>query len=119
PTIPETTKKALVLARVGQGQFRANVLKVEKRCRITGATNPEYLRASHVKPWRDASNSERLDPENGLMLTPDVDFPFDRGFVTFENSGKALLSPVADLESIRRMGISPDMLSNVGPFSSG
>lgn len=117
--IGETDKRAIVLARRGQGLFRARVARIEARCRVTGATNPEYLRASHTKPWRDASNEERLDGENGLLLTPDVDLLFDRGFISFENNGDVLISPVADLSSIARMGIASEMLRNVGPFSEG
>lgn len=117
--IGETERQAIVLARRGQGLFRARVAMIERRCRVTGATNPEYLRASHTKPWRDASNDERLDGENGFLLTPDVDLLFDRGFISFENSGKVLISPVADLTSMEKMGISPQMLGNVGAFSEG
>jgi hypothetical protein len=119
PDMGETTKKAVILARRGQGLFRARVATIERRCRVTGATNLEYLRASHSKPWRDASNEERLDGENGLLLTPDVDLLFDRGLISFENSGSVLVSPVADLRTISQMGISSDMLKNVGTFSSG
>lgn len=117
--VSETEKKAIVLARRGQGLFRTRVGAIEKRCRITGTTNQEYLRASHTKPWRDANNEERLDGENGFLLTPDADFLFDRGFITFENSGKVLVSPVADMASIERLGITQSMLQNVGAFSSG
>ena len=117
--IGETEKKAIVMARRGQGLFRTRVAAIEKRCRITGTTNAEYLRASHTKPWRDASNEERLDGENGFLLSPDADFLFDRGFVTFENSGKVLISPVADMLSIEKLGITQSMLQNVGAFSIG
>jgi hypothetical protein len=119
PTIGETTKEALVLARRGQGLFRSRLSKIERRCRITGVTNPDYLRASHTKPWRDASNDERLDGENGLLLTPDVDLLFDRGLISFEDRGDVLVSPVADLAAMERMGITAEMLRNVGSFSVG
>lgn len=117
--ISDTEKKAIVMARRGQGLFRARVSTIEKKCRITGATNLEYLRASHTKPWRDASNEERLDGENGFLLTPDADFLFDRGFISFEDSGGVLVSPVADMSSIEKLGITQSMLQNVGMFSSG
>ncbi len=117
--LSETEKKTIVLARRGQGLFRSRVSAIEKRCRITGVTNPEYLRASHTKPWRDASNDERLDGENGFLLSPDADLLFDRGFISFEDAGKVLVSPVADMTSIERMGIAPSMLKDVGAFSSG
>lgn len=115
----ETEKSALVLARRGQGLFRARVAMVERKCRVTGVSTPEYLRASHTKPWRDASNEERLDGENGFLLTPDVDHLFDRGFITFENTGRVLVSPVADVRVIEKLGIDESMLRNVGSFSEG
>jgi hypothetical protein len=68
--IPETTKQQIVLARRGQGEFKRRVMQIEHACRITGVTRIEHLRASHCKPWRDSNNSERLDGQNGLLLTP-------------------------------------------------
>jgi putative restriction endonuclease len=79
----------------------------------------EHLRASHCKPWRDATNEERLDGENGLLLTPSIDHLFDRGFIAFEDSGQVIVSPVAHRESLLRMGIQPDSPPKVGIFSSG
>lgn len=118
-TIPETTRKAVVLARRGQGLFKKNVLRIEVACRLTGVDRIEHLRASHCKPWRDATNDERLDGENGLLLTPDADHLFDRGFLSFENDGEVLVSPVAHRSSLTKMGLDPAVLSNVGSFSSG
>src|SRR6185369_12006539 len=65
-SLEATEKQALVLARRGQGLFRMRVQAVEVRCRITGVERPEHLRASHIKPWRDCNNQERLAAENGL-----------------------------------------------------
>lgn len=117
--IPETTRRAVVQARRGQGLFKLRVMEIERRCRLTGVDRVEHLRASHCKPWRDATNNERLDGENGLLLTPDADHLFDRGFLTFEDSGKVLVSPVAHVESLRAMGLDPAQFGNVGSFSSG
>jgi GNAT superfamily N-acetyltransferase len=118
-TIPETTRQAVVQARRGQGLFKQRVMKIEQRCRLTGVDRAEHLRASHCKPWRDANNAERLDGENGLLLTPDADHLFDRGFLSFEDSGKVLISPVAHVESLKAMGLDPATLGNVGAFSTG
>lgn len=115
----ETEKQMLVVARRGQGLFRQRVSSIEKACRVTGVTGMEYLRASHVKPWRDSNNDERLNGENGLMLSPDVDQLFDRGFIGFENNGDVLVSPVVDRGELARMGLTSDLLSNVGSFSEG
>lgn len=117
--IGDTERQAIVLARRGQGLFRERVAAIEKRCRITGVERREYLRASHSKPWRDATNSERLDGENGLLLTPDVDFLFDRGLISFDDNGDVLVSPVTDTSVLERMGLSASMLRNVGAFSIG
>jgi len=100
-----TVKSTLIEARRGQGKFRANVAALEPACRLTGITNPSLLIASHIKPWRlCASSQERLDGWNGLMLTPDADHLFDRGFVSFGDDGKVLVSPRVPDEDLRRLG---------------
>ncbi len=117
--IPETTRQAVVLARRGQGLFKQRVMEIERACRITGVTRVEHLRASHCKPWRDASNEERLDGENGLLLTPNADHLFDRGFIGFEDDGDLLISPVAHKDSLTRMGLIIGKAVNVGRFAHG
>lgn len=117
--IPETTRIAVIQARRGQGIFKQRVLQIESRCRLTGVDRPEHLRASHCKPWRDASNEERLDGENGLLLTPDADHLFDRGFLTFEDNGRVVVSPVAHLPSLEKMGLHIERVAAVGSFSEG
>jgi hypothetical protein len=118
-SLPETERLAIVLARNGQGVFKQRVMRIERACRITGVTREEHLRASHCKPWRDATNEERLDGENGLLLTPSIDHLFDRGFIGFEDNGDVIVSPVAHPESLRRMGIDSHKPLNVGSFASG
>jgi len=53
---------------------------------------PELLRASHIKPWKSSDAAERLDPYNGLLLSPIFDTLFDKGFISFDDHGKILLS---------------------------
>jgi putative restriction endonuclease len=118
-SIPETERQAIVRARIGQGLFKERVSAIEKRCRITGVANPIHLIASHSKPWRDSTNEERLNGENGLLLTPTIDRLFDRGFISFEDNGRLIVSPVADRVSLRKMGVETNTAVNVGPFSSG
>jgi len=118
-TLPETERQAIVLARRGQGLFKKRVMTLERACRITGVNREEHLRASHCKPWRDSSNEERLDGENGLLLTPSVDHLFDRGFIAFEDNGQVVISPVAHRDSLLRMGLDAENPPNVGPFSIG
>lgn len=118
--LAQTEKEQLIIARRGQGLFRRNVQLLERRCRITKVDREEHLRASHCKPWRDcASNEERLNGENGLLLTPSIDHLFDRGFISFEDDGELLISPVAHPSSLQRMGVATADRINVGAFSFG
>jgi len=117
--ITDTSRLALIQARRGQGIFRKNVREVESACRVTGVDRLEHLVASHIQPWGDSSHDERLDGENGLLLTPTVDHLFDKGFISFEDKGAMIISPVADPVSLGRMGIDTDAPPNVGVFSGG
>lgn len=119
-TLAQTEKEQVIFARRGQGLFRQNVQRIERYCRVTRVDRPEHLRASHCKPWRDCdTNEERLDGENGLLLTPSVDHLFDRGFISFDNEGELLISPVAHQPSLIRMGVPTDQRLIVGSFSEG
>ncbi len=114
--VSETDKTSLIVARRGQGRFRANVQMYESSCRVTGVSRPEHLRASHCKPWRDATNDERLDGHNGLLLTPSIDHLFDRGFISFDDGGRLLVSPVAHAPSLERMGVPVTGRFDAGSF---
>ena len=119
PNVPETERRALIRARRGQGLFKDRVSQIETKCRITGVQNPVHLIASHCKPWRDSSNEERLNGENGLLLTPSIDHLFDRGFIGFEDKGRLIISPVAHRPSLERMGVDTEKAVNVGGFTTG
>lgn len=114
--IPETERAALVKSRRGQGRFRDNLLAVESRCRLTGVTEQEFLIASHIKPWRLATDAERLDGHNGLLLTPNADHLFDQGFISFSDEGKLLVSPVLDRAVLSQLGLPGEEGIDVGPF---
>jgi putative restriction endonuclease len=118
-TIPATEREALITARRGQGLFKQRVMLIERSCRITHVDNPTHLRASHCKPWRDCTNEERLNGDNGLLLTPSIDHLFDRGFISFQDNGSLIVSPVADRPSLERMGVPTGAVANVGHFSPG
>lgn len=101
-------RERLVMARRGQGVFRRNVEQIETSCRVTGLRDLQHLRASHIKPWRDSSDDEKIDGHNGLMLSPHVDHLFDRGWILFENNGMLVPSPKLDLEVLQSWRIEPD-----------
>jgi putative restriction endonuclease len=109
-------KVQLTKARRGQGIFRTNVRLIEHRCRLTGVDNIKHLRASHIKPWKASSDSEKIDGHNGLLLSPHVDHLFDRGFITFRNSGDLLISK--ELSSAVLDKWSLNSIENVGEFNS-
>lgn len=91
-SLHETERKQLTKTRVGQENFRKNLIKIWGKCSVTGVENLEFLNASHIKPWRISSNEERLNPLNGLLLNPALDTAFDKGFIGFDQSGKILVS---------------------------
>ena len=62
------------------------------RCAVTGCAISVVLRSSHIKPWADSTNSERLNPANGLLLAAHIDALFDGGLISFENNGTMLAS---------------------------
>ena len=91
--IKTTTKVNLVNARVGQGQFRSEVLELwDNRCSVTRSETGDAIRASHIKPWRDSTDRERLDPYNGLPLVASLDALFDAGLISFASSGSLIVS---------------------------
>ncbi len=91
--IETTTKSTLVDTRIGQGWFRTEVLKRwEHCCAVTGSSTREAIRASHILPWRDSTDEERLDPNNGLPLIASLDALFDTGLISFDSSGRLLVA---------------------------
>lgn len=119
PGLDSTAKQQLVLARSGQGVFRARVFEYEQCCRLTKVRTPSLLIASHIKPWRICKTAtERLDGANGLLLTPHVDRLFDRGFISFTDDGQVLRSSHLDLEDLDRLGLADACASGGPPFSA-
>lgn len=81
-----TEREALVQARIGQGRFRSELVSLWGKgeiCALTRIDAPEMLTASHIKPWRNSDDTERLDPCNGLLLVAHVDRAFDRNLLSF------------------------------------
>jgi putative restriction endonuclease len=103
----ETDKLTLIKSRIGQGEFRTSLLNYWKACAVTGYKTPSMLITSHIKPWRDSDNYERLDTYNGLLLTPNLDKAFDNGFISFNSKGKIIISNI--LEKPGMLGIEGNM----------
>lgn len=88
----QADKQQLLKARRGQGEFRRQVERVEQSCRLTGVLDRRHLRARHIKPWRDSTDREKLDGNNGLLLSPHIDHLFERGYLSFDDDGRLLVS---------------------------
>jgi putative restriction endonuclease len=105
----KTEQEQIVVSRLGQGNFRRNVIRLWGSCSITGLQSVTLLRASHIKPWKDSNNQERLSPFNGLLLIPDYDFLFDRGYITFQNNGSVLISQKLSLFARKVFDVDHDL----------
>lgn len=114
-SLPETEKEQLIKARYGQGTFRIRLEKIEYRCRMTGVYDKRLLVASHIKPWRDSNNEERLDGSNGLLLSPHVDKLFDKGWISFSDKGDVLCTDQNIRKTMEQWSLNPNM--NVGTFN--
>jgi hypothetical protein len=105
PDLEETVKQVLRNERRGQHVFRERVLQRELACRLTGVDDAAHLRASHIKPWAESDQRERLDGNNGLMLAPHADHLFDRAYISFEDDGKLLVLNDDIEQLLQRWGI--------------
>ena len=105
--VSRTERHDFVKCRIGQGTFRQSLIAYWKACAVTGYKDTGLLVASHIKPWRACTNEERLNPFNGLLLTPNLDRAFDAGLITFRQDGYILLSPL--LSCPKQLGIETSM----------
>jgi hypothetical protein len=104
-----TQKLSLVQARRGQGRFREDLVSYWDQCAVTDCSELRLLRASHIKPWKSSNNQERLDPFNGLLLSPNLDAAFDKGLISFEDSGRIKISRLLRASDKKALGISTSL----------
>lgn len=114
--VNDTEKEQLTKARVGQGLYRKRLEEIECRCRLTGVSDMAHLRASHIKPWRDCSDAEKLDGNNGLLLSPHIDHLFDKGYISFSDAGDLLLSSTLEESVLTAWHLNNGI--NVGSFNA-
>ncbi len=107
--LPNTERESLVRSRIGQGQFRIDLIKYWQYCAVTGCKATEILKASHIKPWCDSDNRERLDIYNGLLLIPNLDSVFDKGLISFHSDGRIIISSLLSDSDRNRLNIYLDM----------
>jgi hypothetical protein len=101
-----TEGERLVVQRIGQDIFRAALMDYwGARCPITRITDPALLRASHIVPWAECDDAERLDVHNGLLLSALWDAAFDTGLVSVANGGAVLARPELSAAARTALGI--------------
>lgn len=104
PTVTE--RSGLVISRVGQGAYRKRIIhRWEYKCAVTNFNKLDILIASHIVPWSKATDHERLDVNNGLLLSPTYDALFDKHLVTFDNNGKIQLSDKIEISAYQKIGV--------------
>lgn len=108
-TIKVTEKDSIVKSRIGQGIFRKGLIEYWHGCAISQCPLTWMLIASHIKPWRDADNQERLDPYNGLLLLPNYDKLFDLGYISFNSKGKIMYSRLLDKFDRETIGLTNNL----------
>lgn len=107
-TISITEKQNLTLSRIGQGKFRNQLIEYWDGCSVTNLKKVNLLTASHIKPWSKSNNIERLDLNNGLLLTPNYDKLFDKGYINFNNNGFIVISKYLNLKDQEILNIDPN-----------
>ena len=102
-----TERRGLVTSRVGQGWYRQEILKKwGNKCSITGCSLTEILISSHIKGWSECNEDERLDVDNGILLTPHIDSLFDKHLISFEDDGSIMISEKVSKQDLDILGVS-------------
>ena len=107
--LSSTERDAIVKTRIGQDRFREKLINYWSACAVTGCAEKTLLRASHIKPWSEASLEERLSLYNGLLLSPAVDACFDSGHISFDDDGRIMISSQLTVHDADALGIHSDM----------
>ena len=112
-----TTRAAMIQARLGQGDYRKQMLALwDGKCAVTGLAVLSVIVASHAKPWAGSNDEERLDPNNGLPLTANLDKLFDRHLITFDPAtGRMLISDVIKEDERMILGIPASLRKRPSP----
>lgn len=85
-------RKTIIDARIGHGKYREKLLSECVFCPFTQVNDERLLIASHIKPWSKSNDKEKVDPKNGFIFTPTYDTLFDKGFITFTDDKRLIVS---------------------------
>lgn len=112
-------KEAVVKVRVNQGVFRDKLLHRYHKCCLCNVNLNGLLVASHIKPWAVSTPEERLDINNGFIFCPTHDKLFDKGYISFDDNGKILISEEMDQINQTFCNINSDMSIEVNDKQKG
>jgi len=114
-TLTSTEKEMVIKARIGQGLYRDNLIeKYCHKCIITNIDLSQVLIASHIKPWAICNNQERVDVNNGLLLSATYDRLFDSGLITFTKKGEIKLSKMINSNNASKLNLKNGIVYNIG-----
>ncbi|HEY4537208.1 MAG TPA: HNH endonuclease [Erysipelothrix sp.] len=103
-------KTVKTTARLTQFKFRERLLKERNgKCELCDVTNPKVLVASHIIPWSIATDNQKIDIDNGLLLCGNHDKLFDQGFITFDHDGEIMISNQVHIEEYAALNIYPKL----------
>ncbi len=102
-------REALIKVRVNQSAFRKLLMRRYTHCCLCDVDDESLLVASHIKPWAKSNHAEKVDVNNGLLLCPNHDKLFDRGYISFDNGGHIVISDELSENSAISMNIKNDM----------
>ncbi len=61
--------------------------------------------------WSESNDEERLDVENGILLSPLFDSLFHRHLISFQDTGEIIVSNTLNEENFKKLGLSGDLKS--------
>lgn len=88
-----------------QNTLRTLLLEIRKHCEVTGIETKEVLIASHIKPWKNCVDAEKIDLDNLILLSAHFDNLFDKGLISFNDQGRILISPSLDETERKRLNL--------------
>jgi hypothetical protein len=105
-------KDRVVKSRVGHGKFKKGLIEKLKtngfvKCALCPVSNEALLIASHIKPWRVSDGKEKINVHNGLLLCPNHDKLFDRGYISFDEKGHIMISSLLNEINQKFMNVFP------------
>jgi len=103
--------------REGQDEYRRKLLEECPFCPITMINEESLLIASHIKPWAVSDSVERIDPNNGFILSPLYDKLFDRGYITFSDDKRVSISNWLSRQVKERIGIKENQFFQFLPIN--